>query len=67
MEIMGYRAGITYQAVPYDFRRAINYLDTDIIIKKSLLKLKELTGKKSVIIAHSYGTLHTLNALSKMK
>jgi hypothetical protein len=36
------------------------------VIEKSLINLKNITGKKSVIIGFSYGNLHTWNALNNM-
>jgi len=36
LENMGYQSGITYQAIPYDFRKAIVYRNTREVIIQSL-------------------------------
>jgi len=63
MLLMGYKSGLTFQAVPYDFR--INS-GNDIVSLNlgSLIKtLKAFTNKKVVIAAHSMGNTKTVYAL----
>ena len=63
LETMGYQSGITFQAIPYDFRKAMRYGNTREVIIQSLEKLNNFTGKRSFIVTHSYGSLHALSAL----
>ncbi|KRX05249.1 Aspartic peptidase domain [Pseudocohnilembus persalinus] len=62
---MGYVPGITYQSVPYDFRKAVGDVNSSKKLKKSLINLNKFTGKKTHIITHSYGSLHTLYTLNQ--
>ena len=61
---MGLREGFSYGAVPSDYRR---FLATNKFATKSFRyqveRLYNNTGKPIVIVAHSYGTLLTLNNL----
>ena len=61
---MGYSEGFSYGAVPSDYRRflATNKFATKAF-KYQVERLYQNTGKPIVIIAHSYGTLLTLNNL----
>ena len=61
---MGYSEGFSYGAVPSDYRRflATNNFATNSF-KYQVERLYKNTGKPIVIIAHSYGTLLTLNNL----
>ena len=61
---MGYRDGLTLQALPYDFRYAsgLNY-GFKRSFKQSLIRMKKLTGKKSIIISHSFGSVNTYSSL----
>lgn len=62
---MGYRAGFSIGAVPFDFRKFVgtNHL-FKAIFKSQVDRLYANTGKKVVIVAHSYGALNTLNQLA---
>ena len=64
---MGYKKGFSLSAVPYDFRRfiATNEFAFDAL-KYHIERMYSLTGKPVVIIAHSFGNLITLNALTKL-
>jgi hypothetical protein len=61
---MGYRPGFSLAGLPYDFRR---FISTNNFFKNALKShvetLYKNTGKPVVVIAHSYGTLNTLNKL----
>ena len=61
---MGYRDGLTMQALPYDFRLA-STLNKNFkkSFKLSLERIRKLTGKKSMVIAHSFGTVNSYSAL----
>lgn len=61
---MGYQSGLTYQAVPYDWRKNIVTGDTHLSIPKSIRNLYEMTGKKIILFGHSYGSLQILNTLN---
>lgn len=56
----GYLEGFSYMNLPYDFREAqCNNLELNKIFREAVLRLHQQTGKKVVIIAHSYGNLNT--------
>ena len=61
---MGYKEGFSLGSIPYDFRR---FIVTNEFEKKvfrfQIENLYNITGKKVIIIAHSFGTLITLNNL----
>ena len=61
---MGYREGFSYGAIPTDYRRFVstNKFVTDAF-KYQINQLYENTGKPVVILAHSFGTIATLNQL----
>ena len=64
LRLMGYRDGLSLQAMPYDFRMASGLnLGYKKSFKKSLIRLKRLTGKKSIVLAHSFGTINSYSAL----
>ena len=62
----GYVSGINVQALPYDWR--ISYKDNSLnqIFPKTMKRLWENTGKKVVIVAHSFGNMQTAHNLWKM-
>lgn len=62
----GYVTGLTYQALPYDFR--IDYKENALNTRfKGILKeMSDNWGKRVVIYAHSFGNLQTVHNLSKM-
>ncbi|EAS04696.2 lecithin-cholesterol acyltransferase (macronuclear) [Tetrahymena thermophila SB210] len=66
LEVMGYQSGLTFQALPYDFRQDVSQSDTQTLIPKVIDHIYEMTGKKSIILGHSLGNLHILNSLSNI-
>lgn len=64
LRLMGYRDGVSMQAIPYDFRKAsgLNRGFKDSFIR-SLKRIKRLTGKRSIVLAHSFGTVNTYSAI----
>ena len=54
------------QAIPYDFRHNIPGNGASAKVIKAINMLSSLTGKKVIVIGHSYGTLNTLYALNQM-
>eukprot|EP01016_Furgasonia_blochmanni_P017559 TRINITY_DN20296_c0_g1_i1.p1 TRINITY_DN20296_c0_g1~~TRINITY_DN20296_c0_g1_i1.p1 ORF type:complete len:493 (-),score=125.04 TRINITY_DN20296_c0_g1_i1:34-1512(-) len=67
VEPLGYQMGLTVQAIPYDFRKSMRTNEANYTLERSIRFMRDLTGKKVVIAAHSMGnlvTLHTLNRLT---
>ena len=61
---MGYKEGFSLGLIPYNFRRFV--VTNEFITKVFRFQIENLyniTGKKVIIIAHSFGTLITLNNL----
>lgn len=63
LESMGYITGLTFQPVPYDFRYSANKNDIVSKLKFALKMVNKFTGKRSYLIAHSYGNNTTVNGL----
>ena len=61
---MEYKEGFSLGSIPYYFRRfvATNEFVTKVF-RFQIENLYNITGKKVIIIAHSFGTLNTLNNL----
>jgi hypothetical protein len=66
LSMAGYRKGLTYQSMPYDFRLSYRVNNINRIFKKNLKRLNSLTGKKIVIFSHSLGGVNTQYQLSKL-
>lgn len=67
LELMGYRSGLTYQALPYDFRVSSGFDPVSKNLGHTIKKMKELTNKKVVITCHSMGNMKTAFALWNME
>lgn len=65
-ENLGYQNGLSIQAIPYDFRKGVIYNDFGEIFKRSLKLMRNLTGKKITVVAHSMGNNHVLHAFNQM-
>ena len=65
MERAGYISGLTYQAFPYSFSLTYRRNEVQFNFKSSVERLRKFTGKKVAIIAHSFGNVNALYALSK--
>ncbi len=63
---IGYDSGLSLQAMPYNFFYGLFQNEFNLNFEPSLERLHKLTGKKTTIIAHSFGNLVTLFNLSKM-
>ena len=62
----GYTKGFSLAAIPNDFRRFISTNDFGYeSLQYHIENMYNITGKKVVIIAHSFGNLVTLNGLTK--
>ena len=61
---MGYREGFSFAGLPFDYRRFL-YKNKFAInaFKYHIERMYKNTGKKVIIVAHSYGTLLTLSNL----
>ena len=65
-ENAGYITGLTYQALPYDFRLSYQENELNTRFKGIIKELNDNWGKKVVIFAHSFGNLQTVHNLVKM-
>lgn len=63
---MGYKSGLTAQAVPYDFRMPTGYDGASKNLGAIISLLHKFTNKKVVIAAHSMGNLKTAYGLWNM-
>lgn len=66
LEAMGYKIGLTAQALPYDWRLSMHRNQVSHKMEGMLSSMKDITGKRVSIIAHSYGNVNTLNVLNQM-
>ena len=68
LEDSGYQKGFSLAGVPNDFRKFLhsNNFATESL-KYHIENMYSLTGKPVIIVAHSFGNLVTLNALTKEK
>jgi hypothetical protein len=58
---LGYQIGVNLFSVPYDWRRTSNDPYNYQMMKTTVDLAYKLTGKKSVLVAHSYGSLIALD------
>ena len=63
---MGYRSGLTMQAVPYDWRHTYKMNGVPEKWDRIISDLFDLTGKKITIIAHSMGNFNVYHNLLRM-
>eukprot|EP01016_Furgasonia_blochmanni_P045037 TRINITY_DN6302_c0_g1_i6.p1 TRINITY_DN6302_c0_g1~~TRINITY_DN6302_c0_g1_i6.p1 ORF type:complete len:662 (-),score=116.65 TRINITY_DN6302_c0_g1_i6:35-2020(-) len=66
LEGMGYEPGYTLQSLPFNWMKSMSTNGVTEIFKRAVTFLYELTGKKVVVIGHSYGTMNGLRAFNKM-
>ena len=66
-ESMGYKIGLTYQPLPYDWRLSFKYNRLDEIFEKNLERIYKLTRKKIVVVSHSHGVRVAYYRLLKIK
>lgn len=66
LEGMGYSAGLSLIGLPYDFRSGESEDDYTRSLIYALNQLNTMTGKKTIITAHSMGNMRTINALWTM-
>jgi hypothetical protein len=65
LERVGYKKGLTYQAMPYNFIKSYRNNELKKIFFPNVERLYNLVGKKVTIFAHSFGNLNTLHQLSR--
>ena len=58
---LGYVSGITFQPVPYDFRKSSYHAEANYSIERSISSMFSLTGKKVIVVAHSLGNIYSMN------
>lgn len=63
LEHMGYQNGLTFQALPYDWRLESGMDDLSKGFKNLLRDMKKITNKKVTILGHSMGNFRTVNML----
>lgn len=66
---LGYKRGLTYQSMPYNFTISYRSNKLNRIFLPNLKRLKQLTHKKVILIGHSLGNInikHQLDKLSQM-
>ena len=66
LEKMGYKKGLTYQSLPYNFVYSYRSNEINKIFKSNIQRIKKLTGKKVVLVAHSLGNVNIKYQLSKL-
>ena len=66
LNAMGYKEGLTLIGLPYDFRQGQGFDDFSSTLNYVLNELNKLSGKRSIVFAHSMGNSRMLNALWKM-
>lgn len=66
LEYLGYTNGLTMQIIPYDFRKNMKLNGHLPKFERSVSELHRITGKKVMVMAHSYGNIHVWHGLVKM-
>lgn len=66
---LGYLPGLTYQSIPFDFRLAMENKNNALTktLKANLSRLKNLSSKKVMIIAQSFGNNGVALELTRME
>lgn len=59
MRNKGYKRGLTYQFIPYDFRHSMENNELNKLFAENLERIYELTGKKIYVVSLSYGVNNT--------
>ena len=64
LERAGYKRGLTYQTLPYNYVKSYRNNELKRIFTPNLERLYNITGKKVTIFAHSLGNLNILHQLN---
>lgn len=65
-KLMGYRRGISYQALPYDWRLSFKNNKLGDIFFPNVKRIFGITGKKVVLVGHSFGVRNIYYQLLKI-
>ena len=60
---IGYQTGLSFQTVPYNWYYGLNFNELNPVFENVLKRLYKYTGKKTTIVAHSFGTVVTMKNL----
>lgn len=60
LERLGYVSGLSFQAIPYNYFLSHRMNEFLLSFRPSVMRLKDLTGKKIVVFSHSMGNLNVL-------
>ncbi len=66
LETMGYKIGLNLQPLPYDWRKGMFETQVFEKLENIIDRMYSISGKKVSIVAHSYGNMNVVAALSKM-
>lgn len=66
LQQMGYVPGLTYQSLPYDFRLSVTNNGVDKVFNSNIERLSLLTGKKVILVGHSFGSINIYRQLLAM-
>ena len=61
LQKVGYKTGLTMQALPVDWRRKVSGDPNRLKLKNILKEMFEMTGKKVTIVTHSMGSFYALD------
>lgn len=64
LERVGFKIGLTYQTLPYNFTLSYRNNELRNIFKENIERIFSLTGKKVTFFGHSLGNLNILHQLS---
>ena len=67
LERAGYRKGLTYQSLPFNYVKSYRNNELKKIFVPNLERISKLVGKKVVLFAHSLGNLNLLYQLSLLE
>jgi hypothetical protein len=63
---LGYKRGLTYQSMPYNFTYSYRSNKLNRIFRPNLERLKQLTNKRVILVGHSLGNINIKYQLDKM-
>ena len=67
LETAGYKRGLTYQSLPYNYIKSYRNNELKKIFVPNLERMYNLVGKKVVLFAHSLGNLNILHQMSLLE
>jgi len=63
---MGYQVGLTLYGAPYDWRKTTVTNGVSLALNETVKQIYNLTGKPSLLVAHSLGSFGSLNLLNTL-